>query len=87
VAGYVVLLTEGAERDLEEIHRYVAKADSRAKANQLLDRLLEVAEGLETLPERGRFPEELQGLGVREYRASQQEVGRTTLHSNRLWKW
>ncbi len=68
MAGYVVLLTDGAERDLEEIHRYVAKSDSRAKANRLLDRLLEVAEGLETFPERGRVPVELQGLGVREYR-------------------
>ncbi len=68
MAGHVVHLTDGAERDLEEIHRYVAKAVSRAKANRLLDRLLEVTEGLETFPERGRFPEELQGLGIREYR-------------------
>ncbi len=30
MAEYVVLRTDGAERDLEEIYRYVPKADSRA---------------------------------------------------------
>jgi len=68
VARYDVLLTEGAERDLEGIHRYVRKADSPADADRLLDQLLQVAEGLETFPERGRFPEELEGLGIRNYR-------------------
>jgi toxin ParE1/3/4 len=34
----------------------------------VLDRLVEVAEGLTTSPERGDFPRELLALGIREYR-------------------
>jgi toxin ParE1/3/4 len=34
----------------------------------VLDRLVEVAEGLTTSPERGAFPRELLALGIREYR-------------------
>lgn len=63
-----VLLTAGAERDLESIHGYIAEFDSIASANHLLDRLLKVAEGLATFPERGVHPRELLALGIHEYR-------------------
>ena len=36
---YKVLLTEGAEHDLEEIHRYIAKYDSPSSASYVLDEL------------------------------------------------
>ena len=35
-----VLLTEGAERDLEEIHAYIAEYDSQENADHVLNRLL-----------------------------------------------
>ena len=63
-----VLLTAGAERDLEDIHDYVAEFDSSAKADHVLDRLLEIATSLERFPERGKIPRELRVLGIREYR-------------------
>jgi toxin ParE1/3/4 len=63
-----VLLTEGAERDLEEIYDYVAGFDSQDGADYVLDKLLHVADGLATLPERGAHPKELLTLGIREYR-------------------
>jgi toxin ParE1/3/4 len=63
-----VLLTHGAERDLEPIHQYIAEFDSGAKANHVLDRLMEVVEGLAQLPERGSYPKELLALGIKEYR-------------------
>jgi toxin ParE1/3/4 len=63
-----VLLTAGAERDLEDIHDYVAEFDSPAKADHVLDRLLEIATSLESFPERGSIPRELRVLGIREYR-------------------
>jgi toxin ParE1/3/4 len=63
-----VLLTEDAERDLEDIHSYVAEYDSRQKADYVLDRLLEVSESLATSPERGLLPRELSALGIQEYR-------------------
>lgn len=63
-----VLLTEGAERDLEAIYDYIAEFDSPAAASRVLDRLLEAADSLATFPERGSHPRELLALGIREYR-------------------
>ncbi len=63
-----VLLTEGAERDLEDIYDYIAETDSPDKADHVLDRLLEAAESLAAFPERGSHPKELLALGIREYR-------------------
>ena len=63
-----VLITQGAERDLEEIYDHIAEFDSPEKAEYVLSRLLEVAERLATFPDRGPHPKELQALGIREYR-------------------
>jgi toxin ParE1/3/4 len=63
-----VLLTQGAERDLESIYDYIAQFDGTASANDLLDRLMEVVEGLARFPERGSYPKELAALGIKEYR-------------------
>jgi len=65
---YEVLLTEGAEKDLESIYDYIAAFDSITNANYVLDRLLEVVEGLSTFPEGGSHPKELLALGIRDYR-------------------
>ncbi len=67
---YKVLLTEGAEHDLEEIHSYIADYDSPSNANYVLDELTRVAESLSSFPERGSHPQELLALGIREYRQS-----------------
>lgn len=65
---YEVLLTEGAEQDLESIYDYIAEFDCKAHADHVLNRLLEVVESLSTFPERGAYPKELITLGIREYR-------------------
>lgn len=65
---YEVLLTEGAERDLEELYDYIAGFDSPANADYVLDQLMKVVEGLATFPGRGAYPMELLTLGTREYR-------------------
>jgi toxin ParE1/3/4 len=67
-ARFEVLLTQGAEQDLEYIHDYIAKFDSVANASHVLDRLMEVVEGLARFPERGSYPKELVALGIKEYR-------------------
>ena len=67
---YRVLLTGGAERDLEDIHGYIAEHDSPEHADHVLDQLMAVVESLATFPERGSHPRELSALGVREYRQS-----------------
>ena len=65
---YEVLLTEGAEQDLESIHDYICEFDCVANANYVLDRLTEVVEGLAQFLERGSYPKELVALGIKEYR-------------------
>jgi len=67
---YEVLLTRGAEQDLESIHDYIAEFDCVANANYVLDRLMEVVEGLAQFPERGSYPRELVALGIKQYRQS-----------------
>ena len=65
---YQVLLTRGAEDDLESIYDYIAQFDCVANADYVLDQVVEVAESLARMPERGSFPKELLALGIKEYR-------------------
>lgn len=65
---YVVLLTEGAEQDVEGLYDHIAEFDSVANANHVLDRLMEVVDGLAQFPERGSYPQELVALGIKDYR-------------------
>lgn len=67
---YKVLLTAGAESDLEDLYGYIAEHDSPNSADHVLDGLMEVAESLAAFPERGSHPQELLALGIREYRQS-----------------
>ncbi|MEY4563611.1 MAG: hypothetical protein RLZZ618_2888 [Pseudomonadota bacterium] len=66
--AFDVLLTAGAERDLEALHDHIAEFDCLANANSLLDKLGKALESLSRLPERGSWPKELLSLGNREYR-------------------
>lgn len=63
-----VVLTEDAQRDLEELYDYTAEHDTPGKAAHILDRLEETLEKLSSFPERGAHPKELLALGIREYR-------------------
>lgn len=67
-AKFEVLLTKGAEQDLEAIHDYIAEFDCVANANDVLDELMGAVESLSKFPERGSYPKELVGLGIKEYR-------------------
>jgi toxin ParE1/3/4 len=67
-AKFEVLLTEGAEQDLEAIHDYISEFDCVANANYVLDAVMDVVENLSRFPERGSYPKELVGLGIKEYR-------------------
>jgi len=67
-AKFEVLLTEGAEQDLEAIHDYISEFDCVTNANSVLDELMAVVASLSKFPERGSYPKELAGLGIKEYR-------------------
>lgn len=63
-----VRLTEGAERDLATIHRWITNNRSPEQADALLDALLDRAETLAKFPHRGAVPPELEALGITEFR-------------------
>ena len=63
-----VLLTAGAEQDLDDLVGFVTANDTSAKADALLDKILATAQSLATAPQRGSIPRELLALGIREYR-------------------
>ncbi|MBP9799462.1 MAG: type II toxin-antitoxin system RelE/ParE family toxin [Sterolibacterium sp.] len=77
-AKFEVLFTEGAEQDLEAIHDYISEFDCVANANYVLDELMEVVESLSRFPERGSYPKELVGLGIKEYRQTSFKPYRVT---------
>jgi len=65
---FKVVLTEDAERDLEDIVTDIAAHDSPQSAEHVLGRIPEIAESLSATPTRGSQPKELRGLGDQEYR-------------------
>ncbi|MDE3150574.1 MAG: type II toxin-antitoxin system RelE/ParE family toxin [Acidobacteriota bacterium] len=56
---YPVRITRAAMRDLEEIYDWIAEHDSLERADYVLDRLSETAEGIASFPDRGWRPHEL----------------------------
>lgn len=68
MASYKVLMTKGAEADLESIYNYIADHNCVESADYVLDELLKVTDTLASLPTKGSIPKELQSLGIREYR-------------------
>ncbi len=66
--SFQVVLTEDAERDLEDIVTYIAKYDSQRSAENVLSRILDIADGLTVEPTRGSPPKELRALGDQQYR-------------------
>lgn len=65
---YEVFLVADAEKDMDEIYRYVRRYDSAEKAERLSQNIEQVIASLETSPLRGHYPPELERLGVLEYR-------------------
>lgn len=66
--GYRVELNAAAQRDLEEIVRYIAEHDLPERALQVLEDIEAVVDGLGTEPLRGSHPKELAALGMHEFR-------------------
>jgi toxin ParE1/3/4 len=65
---FEVLLSEQAERDIEDIYRYIAEHDDFRKADRVLAALENCCCALVDFPERGNAPKELQPLGITEFR-------------------
>jgi toxin ParE1/3/4 len=65
---FEVLLSEQAERDIEDIYRTIAEHDDVKKADRILAALEKACRALAEFPERGNAPKELQPLGIAEFR-------------------
>ncbi len=65
---FLVRLAEGAVRDLESILSYLDRHAGSRQADRLLDRMEGAFENLAEFPLSGRYPTELAGLGILEYR-------------------
>lgn len=65
---FSVVLTEGAEFDLADIHEFVGRQDGWSRADHLLDAIHGVLDKLSDFPERGEYPPELSSLGIKQFR-------------------
>jgi len=65
---YRVLFAEDAERDIEDLYRFIAGRDGVETAERILAEIESACAGLEEFPGRGNVPKELAGLGISEYR-------------------
>lgn len=65
---YRVLFTEDAERDIEDLYRFLAGCDGIETAERVLEELEAAAATLEDMPVRGNIPKELESVGITEYR-------------------
>lgn len=65
---FEVRLTHEAERDLEDIHGWLAVNAAPSVADELLDALIARVHSLERFPLRGSIPRELAELGISEFR-------------------
>lgn len=68
LARYEVVLTEDAQRDLEELYDYIAEHDAPAKADHVLGAIEKLLGTLVSLPERNSITKELVAVGIRNYR-------------------
>ena len=63
-----VLLSEDAERDIEDLYHFIARRDGAEMAERILGEIEAAAMGLDEFPERGNIPKELIAIGISEYR-------------------
>ena len=66
--SWMVLLTDDAARDLEDLYDYINLHDVPGKADHVLEQLEMAFNSLSENPHRGAYPKELLSIGVREYR-------------------
>ncbi|MDC7745222.1 type II toxin-antitoxin system RelE/ParE family toxin [Rhizobium binxianense] len=65
---YRVLFAEDAERDIEDLYRFIASRDGAETAERILTEIESACAELEEFPARGNIPKELAGIGISEYR-------------------
>ena len=67
-AVYEIVLSEGADADLAQIHAYLAAHASLDDADRVLDMIMTRLDALVEFPDRGSIPKELDALGINQFR-------------------
>jgi toxin ParE1/3/4 len=62
--SWMVLLTDDAARDLEDLYNYISMHDVPGKADHVLEKLEKAFGSLSENPHRGAYPKELLSIGV-----------------------
>ncbi len=65
---FAVLLTNAAERDMEELYEFLLLHDAPEKAEYVLGQIEKALTSLAESPHRGVYPKELVALGIRDFR-------------------
>ncbi|MGZ2486719.1 toxin ParE1/3/4 [Rhizobium pisi] len=65
---YRVLFAEDAERDVEDLYRFIAHRDGAETAERILTEIERACTDLEEFPARENIPKELASIGISEYR-------------------
>ncbi|MBY5542126.1 type II toxin-antitoxin system RelE/ParE family toxin [Rhizobium leguminosarum] len=73
---YRVLFAEDAERDIEDLYRFIASRDGAETAERILTEIESACAEVEEFPDRGNIPKELAGIGTSEYRELHQKPWR-----------
>ncbi|MBY3208892.1 type II toxin-antitoxin system RelE/ParE family toxin [Rhizobium laguerreae] len=71
-----VLFAEDAERDIEDLYRFIASRDGAETAERILTEIESACAEVEEFPDRGNIPKELAGIGTSEYRELHQKPWR-----------
>ncbi|MCK4622088.1 MAG: type II toxin-antitoxin system RelE/ParE family toxin [Desulfuromonadales bacterium] len=66
--SFLVFLTDGAVRDLEDLYDYIDRHDVPGKSEHVLDQIEKIFNSLAENPHRGVYPRELVAIGIREFR-------------------
>jgi len=66
--AFEILLSDEAERDIEDIYLYIAEHDGVPNADRVLTALYDTCTRLSAFPNKGNVPKELRALGIAEYR-------------------
>ena len=65
---YKVYFTKEAERDLEDIYKFLAEIESATIAESIINEIEKSCEALVEFPNRGHFPPELKRISILEFR-------------------
>jgi len=67
MGSYQVRYLTSAQQDLNDLLRFLAVRESPTRARDILQHIRMLCSNLETMPQRGHVPPELEGLGSRKF--------------------